>query len=374
MEAVVRIAKKEDAAALHRFLEQSYGHGRDFFYRHYPDRYRDEDDALSCFHIVVEDGQIVSNVGVFPMEVVILGEHFKCAGIGGVATHPQARGKGYMTRLLEESLRGMREEGSDFSVLWGNRQRYGSFGYELCGGQYHLVYSKRSFERGNVKPEAVMEVEPADPEVIERIRCLHQTLSCRVERPCLPSQLKRLGLRIFVGSSGYLISNREFSGDLYVEEVISPEGEEAGLIYGALNCTFGSRAHLCVEAAHSPRNRRLFGACESWSISPQAMFRIVNWSSFMLKLRPVLEQLAVDLPPFGMSIGCKDGETLDVVSVEWNGKKMTVVPKKGSGSYVELDVRELTSLVFGGPPASKDLGTFGLLLPVPVFIAQMDAI
>lgn len=94
MEAVVRIAKKEDAAALHRFLEQSYGHGRDFFYRHYPDRYRDEDDALNCSLIAVEDGQIVCNVGVFPMEVVILGEHFKCAGIGGVATHLQARGKG----------------------------------------------------------------------------------------------------------------------------------------------------------------------------------------------------------------------------------------------------------------------------------------
>jgi len=374
MDVVIRTARKEDAPSLHRFLEISYGHGRDFFYRHYPERYRDEDEAMGCFLIALEDGQIVSNVGLFPMEVVILGERFKCAGIGGVATHPQARGKGYMTELLNRSLSKMREEGYDFSLLWGNRQRYGAFGYEVCGAQYHLTYSRRSLDRAGVQPIPVTEVDPADPEVVALIRRLHQLLPCRVERPRLDLQLQKPGLRVFIGGDGYLISNREVSGDLSGVEVVSTEGKELELIYGAMNLTFGSRAEAFVETADSERNRRLVSACESWSLAPRTMFRIVNWPRFMAKLRPVLERLAVGLPPFSISIGCQDGARVDVVSLQWDGTQLLLGNEKGLGRYLEFSVRELSGHIFGGPPVKASLGALAALLPIPTYISRLDAI
>lgn len=373
MGEIIRTVRLEEADEFQRFLERCYGHGRGFFERHYPDLSRRDEEAARCFLVLERDGRIVSHVGTYPMEIVVGPSRLLCGGIGGVGTLSEERGKGYMSRLMEESVRRMRERGWHLSALWGDRQRYSNFGYETCGVKYHLRINRRSLGRCQVQPVPVEEVDPTSEEVVKRLRELHATLSYRVERPYMNLNLRRYGVRVFLGPDGYLISRKEGSGDLEVQEVVSPTGQEAGLILGALNWTFGSSANVELEPGEGERATRLLQVSNSWSSGPQAMFRIIHWPRLLIALKPLLAERARGLPAFIMAIGCRWQTQVDVATVKWDGERFEVTEGRGCDEYVELDEQLLVALVLGGPhPGHKSLGLFGRLLPVPVHIPSLD--
>ncbi|NQS89615.1 GNAT family N-acetyltransferase [Patescibacteria group bacterium] len=71
-------------------------------------------------------------VGIFPLTGVVGDAEIRIGGIGGVATLPEFRGKGYMSNLMECSIQKMTEDKYSISILWGDRQRYTNFGKEDC--------------------------------------------------------------------------------------------------------------------------------------------------------------------------------------------------------------------------------------------------
>ena len=98
----VETLKRKDYIRLMRFLEKSYNHSYNFFPLKYPHVWEEETTDYE-------------------------------GGIGGVATLQPCRGKGFMTSLMRHTLKIMEERGYPFSILLGDRQRYGVFGYETCG-------------------------------------------------------------------------------------------------------------------------------------------------------------------------------------------------------------------------------------------------
>ncbi len=254
MGEIIRNVRFEELEAFNRFLERSYGHKYGFFKSsHAPHN----PDAIRCNLVVERDGCIVSHVGTYPMDIIIGSARILCAGVGGVATHPEERGKGYMSQLMEESLRKMREEGYHISVLWGNQQRYSNFGYETCDIQYKLTINRISLEHFKVQPVPLEEVDPQDEDVIKRIHQLHSTLPYRVEPKHFDLRLLKYKVRVFLGPDGYLLSRNEKAGNLEIHEIVSPTHQEAGLILGALNWTFGSAASLRLEPGEGERADRL---------------------------------------------------------------------------------------------------------------------
>ena len=67
-------------------------------------------------------------MGIFPLTGVVGDAEIRIGGIGGVATLPEFRGKGYMSNLMECSIQKMTEDKYSISILWGDRQRYANFG------------------------------------------------------------------------------------------------------------------------------------------------------------------------------------------------------------------------------------------------------
>lgn len=122
-----RKVKKKEFDKLMRSLERVYGHPKGFFPLHYPTVWGRETADLENRFIIKEGGKIVSHVGLFPLKVKVGKEIAKVGGIGGVATLPEWRGKGLMTKLLNHTIKKMEKENYPFSVLWGDRQRYGNF-------------------------------------------------------------------------------------------------------------------------------------------------------------------------------------------------------------------------------------------------------
>jgi predicted acetyltransferase len=80
--------------------------------------------------IAEEDGRALAGVGAFPMRQNVRGSIFDMAGVASVASHPDARRRGFVRALLERLLRQTRDQGSAVSALYPFRPSfYGRFGY-----------------------------------------------------------------------------------------------------------------------------------------------------------------------------------------------------------------------------------------------------
>jgi len=373
MSEIVRTVRAEEREPFLRFLERCYGHGRGFFERVYPDRCRPEEDATRTLLVIEKDGRIVSHVGVFEMEVVVGPARFRCGGIGAVATLPEERGKGYMSRLMEEAVQRMRDWGWPLSVLWGDRQRYSSFGYETAGVLHILRVTRRTLGWQALHPAPVEERDPRDPAAVEFVRQVHATMEYRVERPWLDLQLLRPQVRLFTGPDGYLLSRREVAGDLAGVEVVSPTGREAELILGALDITFGNAADVELPASGACLHRLARVMDHYWQARPQGMFRIVDWPALLTALAPWFAQRAatVGVPAFSTVIGCRWKQEVQWARVTWDGQDLGV--EKVTAPGIEVEARELAGLLLGGPHGDPAcLGPLGMLLPVPVHIPSLD--
>ena len=81
-------------------------------------------------------GKLVSHIGIVDRTVRVGGQSLSIAGIGGVATHPQFRRRGFTGMLLQTALEQMRQRGSgnsyDFAMLF-------------CSDPMLPYYTKRGF-------------------------------------------------------------------------------------------------------------------------------------------------------------------------------------------------------------------------------------
>jgi predicted N-acetyltransferase YhbS len=361
MGETIRMLKPDEVEELNRFLERAYGHGYNFFRRNSSNIWPEKPEY--CL-VMENEGRIVGHVGTYPLELKVGSCTIPAGGIGAVAADPEHRGKGYMTRLMQQSIENMKGKGMVLSVLWGNRRRYSHFDYESCGLKYILNFSRSCFERSGTKPVQVREVNPKDPEVLRQVQSMQSTLYARVERKYPANLFGRPKVRVFLGSDGYLISLKETSGDLPVTEVVSPTGKEAELIYGAMNWTFGNSAALEYASLPADALNRLMEAAESWSLVPQGMFRIIDWFGLAKALLPYFSESAEGLAPFELSIGCRWKEESQTVTLSWDGSNFSVSEGRYAEPYVELTARSLAGALLGGPYDTRKLGPFAKILPV----------
>ncbi len=374
MPEVIRTVRLEEAEEFERFLERCFGHGRGFFSRHHPDLARADADVVKRYVVLELDGEIVSHVGTHPMEIVVGPARVRCGGIGAVATVPAFRGRGYMGRLLEDAIVRMRDKGMPLSALWGDQQRYGSFGWEKCGIAYTLGLNRRSLGWNKIEAAPVKEVDPGGAEALAAVERLHPTLEFRVERPFLPLQLRRVGIRMFVGPDGYLISSGDTAGDLRVQEVVSPTSREPEIILGAMNIVYAETAYVELGPYEGGRTDRLVAVMNWWSARDQAMFRIVDWPALLKAVAPTLTEAAAraELAPFRAVYSCRWGEEVEHAAVEWDGAELSAESATAAGEYA-MDARLLVAALLGGPHGARPrLGPLGRLLPLPLHIPSLD--
>lgn len=370
MAPIIRSLKPEEWDSLMLFLEKCYGHSRNYFIRSYPELYRREENALSSFMVVEENGRIVSHVGLFPLKLACLGARVKAGGIGGVATLPEERNKGHMSMLLKHAGNVMKQKGWPLSVLWGDRQRYYSFGWDIAGLKYSLTITTRSLERAGVKPVAVEEVSPEN--AVSKVESLHSSLKMRVERKHHILTLKKQGIRIWLADEGYIISSGEI-GSPKMLEVVSKEGREPELVRGVMERCFGDSASVEVNAFDTERLEHLLKVASYWKIVPEGLFRIIDITGLLKAFEKVLSSRAEMLRDFELSLGLKLGDDIDTTTIFVNNGKVNVEKGRLSKNYVELDEREAVRIFLGGtPPNTKKLGELSMLLPLPVHVPSLD--
>lgn len=110
----------------------------------YPDLFLEDDEVMGRHAIIRENGRIVSCVGTYLILMQLRSRRILTAGVGQVSTHPDCRGKGYMSALLSSELDRCRREGAVFAWLGGRRDRYSHFGFECAGVVTDYMVDKHS--------------------------------------------------------------------------------------------------------------------------------------------------------------------------------------------------------------------------------------
>ena len=203
--------------------------------------------------------------GLFRIPMNVCGRKLMASGVGTVAVHPYDRGKGYMKLTVGGCVDWAREEGHDFVILSGRKQRYQHYGFEKCGSIYSFELDGTvSRQLRTYGVEGVTPPVPADgwevlspeagKEYEARCRALYEAQPVWAERPDFWEVASSWSGEVRVirrdgAFAGYAALSKAYGG-FTVHELLLEEGvEPLPAVLSVLDCAaqMGAR-ELTVEA------------------------------------------------------------------------------------------------------------------------------
>ncbi len=356
---------RSEYGAYLRFLSRCYGYSDPRWFERYAPRFYGPLRAqLADKWVFKASGRIVAHVGVFPFTCVVEGGRMRVAGIGGVATDPSFRGRGFMQDLLEFVDRRNRDQGYALSILWGDRWRYNQFGYERALVHNRFVFSRRFFRRPP-GDGAVRRAAPLDLPVLHRLFSRHP-FRCQRDRTgqrlALSRHLEGQEPRILVwegkrGVAAYAMFFRdrersprnwglaEWGGtEKHVMTLMGYFLHQEGV--GAVVASFPEGGNLFREAALQ---------CDEMTRSTLGgMVRILDLGRVLKAFeRQMRERYAADpLRQSGeWSLGLEGGAPV-TLSAE---REFRVFPGRSARNHVTLKPLDATRLLFGDTPPENPL-------------------
>lgn len=275
------IATKEDFEALIENMNYSFDKDELHHFKHIlPKFYFKDNDKMSHF-IAKDDGKIVSSVGLYDMKMISKYSSLKCGIVGGVSTNPECRGKGYMSKLLNNLLSFAKENEYDILLLTGDRTRYSHFNFEQGGRSLIGTVSKRS--NLNPKPFEMHEATSQDDyDLIQKLYFKQNQHILRGEN--IADHLRTWNSKPFVVSV-----NNKFIGyfclgeNKFIHEINFINGFENEILAAALN----DNDYVEIRFSMDYYNNCLIDKFVSYRISYDALYNILN-------LKKVMQYLNVD--------------------------------------------------------------------------------
>lgn len=325
-----RCAMMEEFEELVAMLTKAYGKlSVEYWAQNYPQLYQKDAQRASNFLILKEGEKIVSHVGLFPMELMAYGRRLKVGGIGGVATLQEYRGRGYMSQLLNFAIAKMRQEGYHFSVLWGDRQRYGAFGWERGVLAWEFLVTHRSLIRSGVPKAKAWKYDGSEGDLESIIR-MHEAEPIRVLRSpeTYSLLLRKAGVQVWLSEDAYLVL---WEGRGYASEFGGDGASILSLIRGVLEAKDMPELRLSLPLWDRGRFMDFFNASANWSLVTSAMIRIISLSG---TLEAFASQLDIE------ALESLEGEELALQILE-------------DGERARLLVGDRSFKVEDGPPGPK---------------------
>jgi predicted N-acetyltransferase YhbS len=374
-----RPARPEEFAEALTFINRVFRPGkknRFFFRSNYPHAYRPE--YAGRILLQRDQGQIAGCLAIHPLTLRLEEVRLVAGGLGAVGTDPARRGEGIMSRLLEEAIGRMRRAGYPLSILWGDRQRYGRFGWERGGLRNSLSLSARQLGAPSAA-ERRLRMEPfsPDPALCRRLRALDLDHPYGVERPLadIPDLLARVGRQTWICREGrrfaYLVLQREGRQRRGQYELLDEAGGDADLARSMLRVLL-SRSNLAwLQASAGPNPLQLdllLPGSAYWTRECSCMIKILDLQGLLDSLRPLLWRRA------------KAAGVRGRFHLYAPGHEARLELGAGKRQQVELGEGELVGLLFGLHPLAerwpgvKSLGPLGRLLPLALHVPTLNYI
>jgi predicted N-acetyltransferase YhbS len=285
-------ARKKDFAELMEVMHRAFAADRPGFERFeelFPDLYRPSSEVMQNLFVIRSNGRIGSVAGLFPIMLAIGPVRLRIAGVGGVCTVPEHRGKGAMSALLTHILQEAQQAGYALAWLSGLRRRYARFGFERAGSSIIVRLAAPSRDQRPLPWEIAQAPVNADTARI----LIGLRASLRVRGLCDDNtyllKLSRKHVETWIASLGtaraYLVVNRkngwclEWGGD--------PEGVRALLMH----LTAPAQTWLARLSPLRDEYTDVFLAlCEQYDGAQDAL-AVLNTPALLKEYRPLLASI-----------------------------------------------------------------------------------
>jgi len=312
-------------------------------------------------HLIIKDGsRIVSHVQYVAQTLLVEGNAMRIAGVAAVATSPEYRNRGLMSRLLDHCIGLMQEEGYAFSYLDGGR-RYKRFGWETTGRHRRFSVSAQSLSAVQVPADCRVRPFRETAGDVAAIIALHECEALRVKRTrkLYEMLLCRKGVEVWLAVrddhiSAYAVMRPSYEGK-------EPEISEFGGCADGLQAIL---AHLAENAGYEalkvyspfahPLNSRLFSLAEGHDLSWTWMIKILDLEATLKGfagqiVRRYRERDISGGRCFGLEIAGTDRP----VRVQVSANEFLVAEGSADATMLRLPEREMVSFLFGpGPPGA----------------------
>jgi predicted N-acetyltransferase YhbS len=332
----------------------------------YPQLFHDENLPNCC--VIEEDGRLVSHVGMTLQDASIFGSRVRVACIGGVATYPEYRGRGYATACFADAMAVARADGCDFMMVSGDRSLYRMAGCRRVGMGFEATLPAQVAER--LAEEVTL--RQATSEDIPTLSALHRAeplhwvrppetweraLACGwvMNRPCEFWIVERDGL-----AWGYLILQK--SGERETPWVSEFAGDRR-LLLAAFARLVAQKGLATLRWYLSGADRLGLGLARSAGLPlreahTSGTYLIVNFPQLMERLRPYIAQFAGDRTARALRFDCE--EDAHVVTLD---SERFVLPNQGCAAHYVFGTREERATP---PPDAGRLGeVYRAAFPIP---------
>jgi len=403
---IPRPAAAEEFGELVRFLDSVFRAGRtQSMQQLFPNLYRPE---LAGRNLVITDaGRIVHATGVFPIPFRVRAagavSRWSLAGLGGVSTFPPYRGKGLMTKGLHAAVERMRAEGLALSALWGDRQRYGHFGWEEAGMCCVAGVTARSLPPEQTARLASWErvAGPADPR-LATVADLDGARDTGADRDRAAWQLlsSRLGFDVYLARS-----RDDEHAAAFLVGLRAPDTPDVGRVteLGGASSLWAPMVRRWMEQEGLTETEihldpLLLAAAEellqyaaSARIMPTAMVRVLDLERLLAGYQPVLAARARRFglsAPLALRLETTDSTAAACIEIDATGA-LRIGPAAGAGiaaSTIRLDRRAMSLFLFGPyrpawdrlcagqTVAAPSLLLARALFPLPLFIPEINRV
>ncbi|MBN1559980.1 GNAT family N-acetyltransferase [candidate division KSB1 bacterium] len=346
------------------------------FPRVLPKLYKPTDESMSMNYAIKRHGKIRAIVGLYPVELHVGATPLKLAAIGAVSSHPNDRGQGHMRRLLQFCLQVMRAEGYHLSWLGGQRQRYGYFGYEVCGSTAVFTVNKKNISHGYAEMPAIhFEKICAPDERFTQMKLWHDTHPIHCTRPVASfAEISRSWQNdLFAAMSardelaGYVIANAAGA----VLELATPDEKAVIPAWVAQQ----DQAQVAFETAMLPHPivKELTRICEQQSTRSSGNWQIFDWQrvvNAILKVKHQSMTLMNDIFRLGI-------EGYGVIELCVDGPSAACIRTRKRAHFC-CDPLSAMRLLFGPlPPAMSGLINHSALngwCPLPLSLPRQDQV
>jgi len=280
---VVQLAPADFEEALEH-LNRAFGFpvGAGDFLSILPKLYQPE--RMSWNYAVKTDAGIRAMAGVYPMTLKVGAKTLKVAGIGGVSTHPDARGKGLMNRLMSHCMEVMKDADYDLSCLGGLRHRYGKFGYEVGGLQYQFEFLRQNLWQVPAKGLRLTPLGDVDDESISFSHALYERSAVHVIRPepefrCICRTWENRPFAAFDEQdrpAGYLVADRQ--KNMIVELCAESPGTAMRMIRAWMDQGDDENVFVQVKPSDLDLVRQLGETAQSLQAEQSYQWKVLHWS------------------------------------------------------------------------------------------------
>ncbi len=358
-----------------------------------PKLFQPSDEKMHAMLACKRDGRIKAVLGMYPLQLHAGSRELKVVGIGNVATHPDERNSGLMSRLMAVVLDEMAAEQISLSVLGGQRQRYGYYGYEKGGTSLTFSLTKsnlRHFYRNrSIAPVsfALQEPDQVDLGNLALLRRWHSQQPIYVARPAddfltiLASWYGRAWLaRDPAGAAiGYLVSDQ--AGDT-VSEIIAANPEDLLSIAGSwVRQQDKASVNFILAPWQQDAIADLGRIAEGCQVQPAGSFRINDWPLLLAALLEVKAKMQ-ELPSGQLRLGIEDKGQVSVYELSLKDGQSSCRTCARNQADLVLDRLTATRLVLGPLPPALVIAHLNISsslekllaawLPLPLFWPSPD--